>query len=421
MLHTTGPLRCWALAVVAAVGGAGVLAVATAQTAAAQTAASQMRALPEIRTSPVNRVPACVTPERLMAFIASRNQRLPARLSAVASAYRDLGDSLQIRWDYAFFQMVLETNYLMYRRGDGSSGDVGQAQNNFAGIGATGGGVPGDQYPDVRTGVLAHMQHLVAYSGERVDRPVARRTREAQDYIIDISRKLGRRVTFSDLSRRWAVDGAYARNIEAIADLFRRTHCAGGVAALAPAPAAKSLPAFAAPNKLGAGSIATEPQLPERELTAPVPAMRFGAQAAVTTVWRRGDLAVPSPRRAVLRPQLVPSDDPAGRPEPMPEPLAFSSPKAWTFAGRVSGAPDEKKSATPCRVYSASYGGTRAVLIRSQSVAETRLTAVVVADQRSQEMAASFVTNHAPGGQILGEYDTKVAALSAAHLACAAH
>ncbi|MFX8836705.1 hypothetical protein ABTM80_19090, partial [Acinetobacter baumannii] len=88
----------------------------------------------------------------------------------------------------------------------GSSGDVGSGQNNFAGIGATGGGVPGDRYSDVRTGVVAHVQHLVAYSGEHVDRPVATRTREYQNDIIEISRKLGRRVTFADLSRRWAVD-----------------------------------------------------------------------------------------------------------------------------------------------------------------------------------------------------------------------
>ncbi len=49
-------------------------------------------------------------------------------------------------------------------------------QNNFAGLGTTGGGVPGDSYPDVNTGVLAQIQHLVVYSGERIDEPVGART-----------------------------------------------------------------------------------------------------------------------------------------------------------------------------------------------------------------------------------------------------
>ena len=43
-------------------------------------------------------------------------------------------------------------------------GDVSVEQFNFAGIGTTGGGVPGYSYPDVRTGVRAQIQHLKAYA-----------------------------------------------------------------------------------------------------------------------------------------------------------------------------------------------------------------------------------------------------------------
>ena len=56
--------------------------------------------------------------------------------------------------------------------------------------------MPGDSFPDVSTGVLAQMQHLVAYSGERVDKPVAPRTREKQDDIIAQSPALRRPVRF---------------------------------------------------------------------------------------------------------------------------------------------------------------------------------------------------------------------------------
>ena len=51
-----------------------------------------------------------------------------------------------------------ETGFLQF------GGDVSIEQFNFAGIGTTGGGVPGNSYPDVRTGVRAQIQHLKAYA-----------------------------------------------------------------------------------------------------------------------------------------------------------------------------------------------------------------------------------------------------------------
>jgi hypothetical protein len=85
--------------------------------------------------------------------------------------------------------------------------------------------VPGDSFPDVSTGVLAQMQHLIAYSGERVGRPVAPRTREKQDEIIALSRALGRQVRFDDLTNRWAKDSSYARSIEWAAERYRQDNC----------------------------------------------------------------------------------------------------------------------------------------------------------------------------------------------------
>lgn len=193
------------------------------QSAAARSAAASA----EIRTSATHPVPACVTPERLMRLLAQRNSKLDPRYRDIARHYKTHGEALRIRWDYAFFQMLLETNYLMFHRGNGEPGDVRARQNNFAGIGATGGGEPGDSFKDVSTGVLAQMQHLQAYSGERVEKPVAPRTREMQDDIVEESRALRRPVRFSDLTNRWAADRNYARSIEAIADAFREAFCNG--------------------------------------------------------------------------------------------------------------------------------------------------------------------------------------------------
>ena len=121
--------------------------------------------------------------------------------------------------------MLLETNYLSYKTGSGRWGDVDPKQNNFAGIGTTGGGVPGDSFPDVSSGVLAQMQHLIAYSGERVANPLAPRTREKQDDIIELSRALRRPVRFDDLTNRWAADRNYAKSIEWVAERYRQANC----------------------------------------------------------------------------------------------------------------------------------------------------------------------------------------------------
>lgn len=93
--------------------------------------------LPAIKTSANNQVPACATPGRLMAFAVSRNSRMADKFDAAATQYMRHGEALKLRWDYAFFQMLVETGNLSF------TGDVNASQNNFAGLGATGGGAPG--------------------------------------------------------------------------------------------------------------------------------------------------------------------------------------------------------------------------------------------------------------------------------------
>lgn len=199
--------------------------------------------LPEIRLSGQNLVPACVTPERLMAFLERRNGGLTARFKPIASWYRYHGEAWRVRWDYAFFQMAVETNFLTYRRPDGRMGDVDPRQNNFAGIGTTGGGVPGDSFPDVKTGVLGQIQHLVAYSGELIAQPVAQRTALKQEHILAKSRELNRPVRFSDLARRWAADPKYGAAIEWVAQSYRNEFCRGEAGARSPGYQEKPHPA----------------------------------------------------------------------------------------------------------------------------------------------------------------------------------
>lgn len=229
-------------------------ASAMATLAAALLMSTSVAAAPPIRINERNKMPVCVSPDRLMAFLRDRNEDLDPRYRDIARLYKHYGEAWGVRWDYAFYQMLLETNYLKFRRGNGRRGDVHEKQNNFAGIGATGGGVPGERFPDIKSGVHAQIQHLVAYSGERVAEPVARRTRENQDDIIAKSRRLGRPVTFGDLARRWAADRRYAQSIDIVASLFQDGYCHGP----APAQDAAASPAkpvrtvrFDAPEHLG--------------------------------------------------------------------------------------------------------------------------------------------------------------------------
>ncbi len=63
-----------------------------------------------------------------------------------------------VRPEVVFVQSMKETGWLKF------GGDVKIEQYNFAGIGATGNGVPGNSFRDVHTGLLAQVQHLKAYA-----------------------------------------------------------------------------------------------------------------------------------------------------------------------------------------------------------------------------------------------------------------
>ena len=63
-----------------------------------------------------------------------------------------------VRAEVAFAQAMKETGFLKF------GGLVQIDQYNFAGLGATGPGFPGERYDSVRTGIRAQVQHLKAYA-----------------------------------------------------------------------------------------------------------------------------------------------------------------------------------------------------------------------------------------------------------------
>ena len=87
-----------------------------------------------------------------------------------------------VKPEVVFGQAMKETGYLQF------GGDVKVEQFNFAGLGATG-GVPGESFKDVRTGIRAQVQHLKAYASkdspknEIVDTRFAYVTRNCAPYV----------------------------------------------------------------------------------------------------------------------------------------------------------------------------------------------------------------------------------------------
>jgi hypothetical protein len=197
--------------------------------------------LPPIIASADNQVPKCVKPDALMDFVQRVNmhrrrpREIAPRFEHIASLYQSIGQCVSrppdkcvgVRWDYAFFQMLIETNYLTFRRPDGAPGGVPASDNNFAGLGATIPGRPGEHFNDVPTGVLAHLQHVLMYSTTPIPHPVAKRTREVQSDVQAMMRRLHRPVTFADLAREWTgIDqSGYARDMHSLAERYKRLYC----------------------------------------------------------------------------------------------------------------------------------------------------------------------------------------------------
>ncbi|MGO5052664.1 glucosaminidase domain-containing protein [Lachnospiraceae bacterium LCP25S3_G4] len=81
-------------------------------------------------------------------------------IEAFANIYYEESIAEGVRAEVAFAQTMKETGWLQY------GGDSKISQFNFAGLGTTGGGVEGNAFPDVRTGVRAQIQHLKAYASD---------------------------------------------------------------------------------------------------------------------------------------------------------------------------------------------------------------------------------------------------------------
>jgi len=364
--------------------------------------------------------------------------------------------------------------------------------------------VPGDSFPDVSTGVLGQIQHLVVYSGEMVPDPVAPRTRLKQEHILHHSLKLNRPVRFSDLARRWAADPKYASSIEWVAGRFRADYCKGRGAPqetevlpwqqkparkadAAPAPKALAQadagspvrtvwsraqqravskkaerppqPAVAATGKAPGGSP------PQRAKAAPEPAKvavvpvqpvpQPGAEAApVAPAQAPLSANEPDVRFALFTPpaglaeakiphatdRIVPplaveaSKEPKPRAsavtaEPPVAPVAVAGASVGGFLVAGGDNKDTTKQAFPppsglgvkpgrCLVETARYGGETTVLVKASEGADVHYVALSVLDGFEESMTKTFLASRSEGGEVLGTFPSRDAALVKARSLC---
>jgi hypothetical protein len=427
--------------------------------------------LPEIKTNPGNTVPECATPGRMLAFLKSRNADLNPRFESVASEYMRLGEQLGVRWDFAFYQMILETGTLSFRNGS-RAGDVKPQQNNFAGLGATGRGEPGESFPDVPTGVRAHLEHLLLYSGERLASPVADRTRKVQEWgvLTAWQSRFKRPITFADLAEKWAPGASgYGRLLQGLQDNFaefcrrpdprpellaevrgvRMKTGAEPRMAEAPAPERPSgedlarraieqgkVDDYNRRSALGALEPTKTPPVPFKVLNAPPPEAdeapararepepkAAAAPAAIAGIpFRAGMTSAPSKPVVTENPQPQPKATVAAPPPPPPPPrtTATAEPPVKVAAAAAAAKPlaEAVPSGQKCRVWTASYGGQKALIIRSIIDKVVNFTVLDVNEGAESREADAFIAAYAKNGAVAGEFTSQAVALDKAFELC---
>lgn len=124
-------------------------------------------------------------------------------ISDFARIYMEECQAEGVNAEVAFCQMLVETGWLRF------GGDVQIGQYNFAGLGATGNGVPGNSFSSVRIGIRAQVQHLKAYASTEPLKQTC--VDERFSYV-----KRGCAPTVGGLSGTWAASTSYAESIMAL-------------------------------------------------------------------------------------------------------------------------------------------------------------------------------------------------------------
>ena len=142
------------------------------------------------------------TQEQMVNYINKRNPapKLNCTVKQLVHLYYVEAGREGIRPDIAICQAIKETGVWAY------GGDVVPEQNNYCGLGTTGGGVKGEFFATPQLGVRAHIQHLLSYASKRMPRV------EVVDPRYELIKKFrpqifGKLTKWTELNGVWAVPG----------------------------------------------------------------------------------------------------------------------------------------------------------------------------------------------------------------------
>jgi hypothetical protein len=388
----------------------------------------------------------------LMEFLTSRNSKATERFDGIATEYMRHGEELSLRWDIAFFQMMLETGNLTF------TGDVDIKQNNFAGLGATGRKAPGETFKSISDGVRAHLQHVQMYSGERVEDPVAERTRNVQDWNVlgPWQKTIKGPITFTHLAKKWApTSRGYSSDISDIAE-----DCMSGLCNKPdPKPelvaeARKGKSVATAEEKVAEMKTAESAEADTAKVSGKDIAQRAVDEARTSGDTARSALGAGDLARAAeaAKPEAETADAAKAQPAvtilnaekteeavtaaPAPaETAALATPaiegaktatdkaaeppaKVQLAAAGTAPAAAKLKPAPKCNVLTASYGGQKSIIIKAKADGVDSYTVLDVNEGSEKREADAYIAAYAKGGQTVGEFSNQNSALDKAFELC---
>lgn len=133
----------------------------------------------------------------LQIALKKKNPTLLPRYINIAAKYIEIAKLYGVRGDIAFCQAMHETGWFKF------NGDVKEGQNNFAGLGAVGGGAKGATFNTIDEGIHAHIQHLFAYASKAALPNGVKKVDPRFDLV-----NRGCAKYWTDLNGKWAVPGA---------------------------------------------------------------------------------------------------------------------------------------------------------------------------------------------------------------------
>ena len=148
-----------------------------------------------------------LTKKQAVAYIKQTNPkvRLDCSVEELVDLYWQEAEREGVRPDLALAQSLVETGTYAY------GGDVHHKQNNFCGLGTTGGGVKGASFKTPELGVRAHIQHLLAYTQKK--RPQTKIVDPRYELAHNIRLERGMVDTWYGLNGTWAMGSLYCEKI----------------------------------------------------------------------------------------------------------------------------------------------------------------------------------------------------------------